>query len=187
MAWSTLLIGASTAVSAMGAISQGNAQAASYRSQAAADTYNAQVTRDNAARTSHEFSLREDNLRRQQAQFLGRQRAGFAEAGIGTGGSAADVMEEDTVSSSLDALTLRYEGQTQRTAMLNQANLFDMQAAGANANAKQARKAGYIGALGSVLGGVGRYSSANPGYDTGYGNGIYANIDNPATRNIRWN
>ena len=153
-----LLIG-STAMQAVGSIQKGNAEAASYKAQAQANTYNAEINQQNADRTSREYSIKEDNLRRQQAQFLGRQRAAFSEADIGYGtGSALD-----TVNSNLDALTLRYDGQTKRAAYLDQSNLDTFQSGVDKMNASSARTAGYISALGNVLGGAGRYQSPSGG------------------------
>ena len=160
----TMLLIGSTAMQAVGSIQKGNAEAASYKAQAQANTYNAEINQQNADRTSREYSIKEDNLRRQQAQFLGRQRAAFSEADIGYGtGSALDVQTEDTVNSNLDALTLRYDGQTKRAAYLDQSNLDTFQSGVDQMNASSARTAGYISALGNVLGGAGRYQSPSGG------------------------
>lgn len=153
----TALIIASTAVSAVGAISAGNAQAASLKSQANALEYNASVQRMNADRTAAEYSVREDQQRRQQAIILGRQRAGIAESGIGFTGTALDLEEQSNINAELDNLTLRYEGNTQRAALLQDATMSTYQAGAAKSQAKSAKQQGYISALGSVLGGAGRY------------------------------
>lgn len=158
------LIIASTAVSAMGSISQGKAAAASYRSQAQAQNYNAIVDKNNADQVSTEYAMKENNLRQQQGQFLGRQRAALAESGIGPGGSAGDVMAEDATRAKLDDLTLRYEGQTKRTAYLNNSTLDTYQGKVASMNAGAATQAGYMGALGAVIGGATRYSEFRSRY-----------------------
>lgn len=155
MAWVAL---AAAAVSAFGAIQQGNAASASYKAQAQASEYNAKIQEDNAARISREASIKEDNLRRQQAYFLGRQRAAIAESGVGLGsGSALDIQQDSETQAELDALTVRYEGETQRRAFLQDASLQRYEGSVARMNASEAKKAGYIGAVGSMLGGVGRY------------------------------
>lgn len=159
MAMATVLLVASTAVSAIGSISAGNAQAASYKAAAQASEANATIQERNAARVSNEYSIREDNLRREQARFLGRQRAGFAESGTDLGtGSNLDVAKEDTQSAELDALTLRYEGDTERYGLLTDASMSRYDAGVSRMNASSAKKAGYIAALGNVLGGAGRYT-----------------------------
>ncbi len=136
-------------MSALSSISQGNQQAAAYKAQANVDTINAN-------NTSMAYAAKEQNLRRQQAQKLGEARAASAENGTLGTGSSLDVQEEDTTQANLDALTLRYEGQAQRTNYLNSA-------AQNRSNASGARKAGYIGALSSVLSGGMRYGAGGSG------------------------
>ncbi len=93
MAGPELLL-AAAAVQAVSSISAGNNQARNYKAQAQALDYNAQINRDNAARVSLEYSIREDQQRRQQSIAIGRQRAGIAESGIGTSGTALDLEEQ---------------------------------------------------------------------------------------------
>jgi hypothetical protein len=115
----------------------------------------------NAAQVSAEYTARENALRAQQAQALGRQRAALAESGIGIDSATANnLMEQDTRSAVLDDLTLRYEGQTRRTAFLNSATLNDYDAQVARMNAGEAQQSGSIGAFSEVLGGASRYISA---------------------------
>lgn len=159
MAMATVLLVASTAVQAIGSISAGNAQRASYNAAAKASDANATIQENNAARVSQEYSLQEDNMRREQARFLGRQRAGFAESGTGLGtGSNLDVMKEDTANAELDALTLRYQGDTERYGLLSDAAMSRYDAGVSRMNGSAAHKAGVIGAIGNVLGGAGRYA-----------------------------
>jgi hypothetical protein len=158
MSLPVVLLVASTAISAMGSIAQGKAASASYKAQSQAQTYNSIVDKNNADQVATEYAVKENNLRQQQAGFLGRQRAALAESGIGPGGSAGDVISEDTTRARMDDLTLRYEGQTKRTAYLNNSTLDKYQSKVASMNAGAASQAGYMGALGAVIGGAGRYS-----------------------------
>ena len=151
------------AVQAVGQISAGNAQAKSYKAQAQAYDYNAKVQRDNAARVAMEYSLREDQERRRQAIYLGKQRGAIAESNIGFAGTALDLEEQSLINAEMDNLTLRYEGSTQRTALLNDAQLDEFNAGVSRMNAKQARRQGYMNALGTILGGAGRYYSSTSG------------------------
>lgn len=58
-----------------------------------------------------EAALQEEVTQRHSArQFLGRQAAAFAEAGVGPGSSTA-VMNQSAVNAELDALNIRYKGQ----------------------------------------------------------------------------
>ena len=51
----------------------------------------------------------EDTQRRTSREFLGRQAAAFAEAGV-SGGSASSVMNQSAINAELDALNVRYRG-----------------------------------------------------------------------------
>ena len=56
-------------------------------------------------------ALQEESTQRQNArQFLGRQAAAFAEAGVGPG-SSTSVMNQSAINAELDALNIRYRGQ----------------------------------------------------------------------------
>lgn len=152
------LIIASTAMQAIGAIQEGNANAASLRASQNAANYNAQVSEFNAANQRAVANQQEEAQRRQARQVLGAQRAAVSQAGIGTSGSAADVMQQSATDAELDALSLRYEGDLRARGMLAEADLqrYDAQVAGMNA--KAAQRAGYMNAVGSILGGSGRYA-----------------------------
>lgn len=60
-------------------------------------------------------------LRGESAQFLGRQAAAFAEAGVGDGGTAAYLMNQSNVAANLDALNVRYKGVAKRTELYGEA------------------------------------------------------------------
>lgn len=159
MAGPELLL-AAAAVQAVGAISQANTESKNLKSQAAAYDANATIQRNNAARVAREASLKEDAVRRQTALFLGRQRAAQAEAGTLGTGSGLDIQEDSYAQAELDALTVRYEGATQRRAYLQDADMLNYQAANARSNAKAVKRQGYMSAVGSMLGGAGRYYQA---------------------------
>lgn len=148
---------ASTVMSAIGAIQQSNAQAASYKSQQQATDYNAAVMEQNAGIERQQANAREEAQRREARQILGSQRAAFAQAGTGLGGSAADVMEQSATNAELDALTLRYEGDMRARGLMAQAEGEKYQSRAAGANASSAGSMGAFGAVGSILSGVGSY------------------------------
>lgn len=150
----------STAMSAVGAIQEGNAQASAYKREAAANEENARIARLNAERTGQAYSLQEDKLRRSQKLALGEQRAAMNESGVGGNtGSNLDIQVEDNAQAELDALTLRYDGNNERTNLLNQGIQYSNAAATSRTNAKAAKQAGYTSALTSVVGGASKYSS----------------------------
>ncbi len=148
---------ASTVMSAISAIQQANSQSAAYKSQQQAADYNAAILTQNAASERAAANQREEAQRREARQILGSQRASFAQAGTGLSGSAADVMAESATNAELDALTLRYEGDMRARGLLAEAEGEKFQGRVAGANAKQAKTAGYMNAVGSILGGAGNY------------------------------
>jgi hypothetical protein len=144
----------SAGVGAVGAISQGNAAAN------AAD-YNAQVSRNNAATAMRVAAAKEEAQRRQANQVEGEQTAAIAQAGIGFGGSAADIARQTRINEAMNALNIRYEGQTQSQNYMSQANLLSYQAG-------QDRTAGYLGAGSAILGGVADYGAMSGGFKKGF-------------------
>lgn len=54
-------------------------------------------------------ATQEATQRRQSREFLGRQAAAFAQAGVGPG-SSTDVMRQSAVDAELDAMNIRYRG-----------------------------------------------------------------------------
>ena len=157
----TLLI-ASTAVTAVGSIAQGNAAAAQAEGQANAARYNAQINENNAQTALQAGNANEEAQRRKSAQQLGQQRAGLAENGIGLdSGTATDLTEQSAMNAELDALNIRYQGKTQAQAYRSGAALDRAQADQAMANASSARTSGYLTAGASALSAYGKYSNYN--------------------------
>jgi hypothetical protein len=147
----------STAVSAIGAISQANAASQNARSQQQAAEFNAAQANANAHNALQVADANEEAQRRKNAYILGEKRAGLIQAGIGTDGTASDVIAASGTNAELDALNIRYEGSLRAKAYQQQAaqDLFQGQAAGENASA--ATTAGWLGAGGAVLSGAGSY------------------------------
>ena len=103
MSETTLLI-ASTAVSAIGAISQGVA------AQQAAE-FNAAIARQNAEIERQRATLQEETERRRSRALLGAQRATFAKAGVTLEGTPLLVQQETAAEAELDARIIRHGGQ----------------------------------------------------------------------------
>ena len=138
-----LLIGG-TALSAYGNIQQGKANKKAH-------DYNATMLRQNAAVEEQQGGAREEAQRRAARKVIGSQAAAIAQGGTGTGGSAADIMQQSATNAELDSLMIRYESNLKATGMKNQA-------AGENYAGKVAKQAGYYGAIGSVLSGASAYA-----------------------------
>lgn len=154
---------AAAAVSAAGSIQQGNAQAKSLKSQAAADDYNATIDRQNEASTNSVGTQKELATRDNNAKRMGEARAAVGEANIGgpQGGTASGVLEEESVNNELSALGVRYQRDTQANAYEDEARQNNFQAGVARNSAKQARIGGYLGAVGKLIGGA--YTASNMG------------------------
>lgn len=150
--WITI---ASTAVSAIGAIQQGNAASASYKAQAQAQEYNAQVARNQAQSSLSVSTAQQLALNRRQRQFAGEQRAAVAQSGTGFGGSNADVLGQSGTLAELDLLNVAYEGQLRSQGFQSEAGLQNYSAGVSRNNAKSATTAGYLGAAGAIGQGAG--------------------------------
>lgn len=156
----TLAVSAAS-VTAAGSIQQGNAAAKSLKSQAAADDYNASVDRSNESAVNQTGTQRELATRTNNAMKMGEERAAVGEANIGgpSGGTQSLTLEQDSVNSELSALGVRYQRDTEAAGLEDQARQENFQGSVARNSAKQAKIAGYIGAVGSVLQGANRYQS----------------------------
>jgi hypothetical protein len=153
-----VLVAASAAVSAVGAIQQGAAAAAQGRAQQQAQQVNAAIKEQNSAAVRQQAGAREDQQRRQARQLLGQQRAALAQAGIGVGfGSALDIEEQSAIRAEYDALAIRYEGEMQARGLLASAqqDLYEGQVA--RSAGKNAQTASYISAGASLLSGAASY------------------------------
>lgn len=90
-------------ISAYGQSKQGDAANDQAKEQAFLDKQEGQIA-------SQQAYQNEATQRQSSRQFLGRQAASFAEAGVGPG-SATGVMHQSAVNAELDALNIRYKGQ----------------------------------------------------------------------------
>jgi hypothetical protein len=132
---------AAAGMKAVGSIVEGN------QANAAAKA-NAGMARENAAIAMQQAGVREDQSRRRSAGVLGAQYAAQAQAGVDpNSGSALRVLEDDAAQAELDALTIRYEGQTQALGYEREARMERWKG-------KQARIGGYMNAATSILGGA---------------------------------
>jgi hypothetical protein len=172
----TIMLVASSAMQAVGAVQQGKMAAAQGKAQMEAANYNARMKEIEAGITREQSNAREEQQRRQARQLLGRQRAAVAQAGIGWGGSALDIMEESATLAELDALTIRYEGDLKARGLLAEAEFDKYSGQVAMAQGKAAKTASYISAAASLLSGAaGAYKGMGAGTTaTAGGSGISA-------------
>lgn len=152
-----ILAVASAAVAAYGAVQQGKAAQAQYKTQAQADKYNADVNALNANQALQEANAREEMQRRRGRAALGEQRAAIGENLGGFTGTSLGVIEQSGTQAELDALTERYGGQMESRGLLAQSELNKYQAKGALNAGISARQAGNVNAASSLLSSASSY------------------------------
>lgn len=150
----TIALVASTALSAVGAVKQGQAQSASYQAQANANEYNSIVNKNNADVANQEANQKEELQRRRFNEIQGQAYAGVAQSGTGFDGSNAKVLEQNQINAELDALNVRYQGKNQANGLLAQSEIDQYNAKTNRMNAKNAMNAGYINAGANLLSGA---------------------------------
>lgn len=127
-------------VGAIGSIYQGQAQAAQYKAQKRAAQYQAQAERDAGRYEAGRLGEQGDRLR-------GNQIVGYADEGLQLSGSVAEVISDSRTEIALDQSAIRTNSE-------NRAKVSDYEAKIAAMNAKSAKTAGMIGAVGAVIGGA---------------------------------
>ena len=152
-----VLLAASAATSAIGALSASQAQAASYRSQQNAANYNAAASRQNANAALAAGSANELAVRRENAEKLGEMRAGAAAATGGFSGTTGEALDQAGANLELNALNTRYAGKVQAYGYQTQVPLLEQQAKVAGENANMAVTSGWIGATAGALGSFSNY------------------------------
>lgn len=142
----TKLLVAGTAMSAVGAIRQGNA------AKAAGD-YNAQIAENNAATAYSQGTVQQEAQRAKAREVIGLQLASVSNSGTALSGSNLDLLGESLYNQELDSLNIRY--QSDLTAKGLQA-----QAVQDRYQGKQARTAGYLNAAASLMRAGSSYTNA---------------------------
>lgn len=135
MAWLAI---AGAAVSAIGAIQKGQADAGAAK-------YNATIARQNSVVALQQGEAAVQAQNRDARRRLGSMKALYGAAGVeGDTGSPLDVLADSTRMAELDALTTQYNYQLKSQG-------FDDQAALDDSNAKNSRTASYLNATSSLL------------------------------------
>jgi hypothetical protein len=129
-----MLMAASTAVSAIGSIRQGQAAQQAADANARSMEANAAIARSNAA-------AQDEQMRRQARAQQGRALAASAEAGAGLN---ADMLRQSIYDAEMDSATIRYEGNLRAAGLQDQANMQRWEG-------KQKKTAGYLNAAGTLL------------------------------------
>lgn len=151
----------SAGFSAVGKISQAQAEKADMENQQHASEYQAQVSRNNAENVLSATNANEELQRRKSASQLGAQRAALAEGGMSlSSGTGGDLTNQSALNAEMDALNIRYQGTLRARDQITQAQLDDYTARGIGAREKQFN-AGIPMSVGAAA--LSSYSSAKGG------------------------
>ena len=151
---------ASTAMGVVSGVQQANAAKAQMNYQADVNKRNAKIAQANADMKRQE-GIEESRLQKiRNLQKVGAQQAAMAANGIDvSSGTALDVVEDTAAMGELDALTTRYNAETQAQAYERQANNLTNQANMDIISGQNAYKSGITGAIGSGFKGLGDTAS----------------------------
>ena len=151
---------ASTAMGVVSGVQQANATKAQMNYQADVNKRNAKIAQANADMKRQE-GIEESRLQKiRNLQKVGAQQAAMAANGIDvSSGTALDVVEDTAAMGELDALTTRYNAETQAQAYERQANNLTNQANMDIISGQNAYKSGITGAIGSGFKGLGDTAS----------------------------
>lgn len=159
-----------TAVSAAGAIQQGNAASAQAEYTQMVSNNNAVLAERAAEDARKRGEIAEDEHRRKTSALQSRQRTVMAANGLDvSSGSPLDILADTAQMGELDALTIR--GNARRESLGYEAQGMNFKAEGelARARGESAKTAGMIGAAGAVVSGVGGVADKWYRMDSGVG------------------
>lgn len=158
---------ASAAVGAVGQIQAGRAQAAQAQAESQAAAMNSQIAGINADISRSDSKIQQAQAAEEAYKAMGRQRAALAQGGIlysATGGLLQDESQrhadEQQVAIGRQGEIEALNYKIQKSNYLNSSNIL-------SANAKSAKAGSYLGAAGSLLGGIsnayGHYNQLHKG------------------------
>lgn len=153
---------ASTAISVVGAISQGQASMDAYSAQATADYRNAALADQDRIQAVQTAQLAAEDSRREHRRQLAQLRAAYGSTGIEFAGSPLEVLQDTATEMALDERRIEYEGQmTGRSYALKALGLRESAGLASNAGVN-AQGAGLLNAVGtgaSGLANIGAYGA----------------------------
>lgn len=149
---------ASAIVGGVGQMQAASAQAAAANYQAQVNLTNATLAENRARDALMRGAEEEQRVRQEGGQLQGRQVAQMAAAGLDlTFGSPLDILTDTAVGIEMDALRTRRNAAVEAEDYDRQAWGYRAQAGLDQAEARNARAAGRIGAVGSILSGANSY------------------------------
>lgn len=148
-----ILMVAATAVSAVGAIASGQAQANASKYQANVAMQNANAAQQQAQQAAM--------LQQQKTQkMLGATTAAYGASGVTSEGSPLDVLASSASNAELDRQTILYQGHVRAAGYTSDAQLDNMAASSATTNS-------YFSAAGALLSGGAKAYGRSPGAGLG--------------------
>lgn len=154
------LIAAGAGLGAVSAVSAAGAARAGYDSQAGAAEWNARTAQVQAQQARYAAGQQEEMQRRKARETVGTALAAGGEAGIALEGSFADLFRQSLYDAEADAMAIRYRGELEAAGLNNQAAMERVNAANARSMGRQATRAGYLSAAGSLLNSGANYMKA---------------------------
>jgi hypothetical protein len=145
MSIAALLAGGSL-VEAVGSIQSGIAQSE-------ANEFDAKMLDFQSKRTKVSTKQRTDLFRRDVGRQMEDIRSQVAASGVLMSGTPLEVMAESRLNAELDALNMQYEGDLEAGTLARESRM-------ARSSAKDARRAGRLGGISSLLSGTGRLAGA---------------------------
>lgn len=155
----------STAMSAVGAIQQGNAASAAAGYNAKVAAQNAELARQNAAFAGAQGEQNVAAVGAENKARLAAIEAQQAASGVDVGsGSFSQVRQSASKLGMLNALNIRSEAARRAYGFQTEATNYDAQSRLSKSQAKSAKIGGYLSAGGAILGGVGKGIDAYQDY-----------------------
>lgn len=142
-------------IGALGAIQSANAQAAAAEYNAKIQERNAIIADQNRKQAIQTAEITATDKRRDNRRILASMRAAYGTSGLEMAGSPLDVLEDTAVEQELDVQRIRYEGRARaREGAIQMLGLRE-EATLSRMEGQAAKTAGYIGAAGQLVGGIG--------------------------------
>lgn len=151
---------AGVALTMLGGIMDANSRAGQLKGEAATAKFNADVMSNRATETAAAGARQEEQARREYRQFAGEQGSAISENGFASSGSLLDLVSQSETRANLDALRIRTGSQRETAGLQAEAAGYRMRSSIAKSLVGPTRFAGYLGALGQGLSGVGRYQAS---------------------------
>lgn len=145
-----VLTAVSGGLQAYGQIEAGNAAHEAAMYQAQVERNNAIMERNRAAQERQAGEVEAMQKRREVAKIIGMQRAGIGASGVEMSGSPLDVLEDTALQGAYDVALIRHNAELRARDRDFAAQNFEAQAELTTMSGRNARRQGFISALGTA-------------------------------------